>query len=59
MSRGGHGSVNHINRTEVLKWFEITEPNRLRFETNQTEPKLWFGLTVYLPINRTEPKPKF
>ena len=33
-SRGGHGSVNHINRTEALKLFGITEPNRLRFGTN-------------------------
>jgi len=40
---GGHGSVNHINQTEVLKWLEITEPNHLRFGTNRTEPKLWFG----------------
>jgi len=36
--RGGHGTVNHINRTEVWKWFGITEPNRLRFGTNRTEP---------------------
>ena len=31
---GGHGSVNHINRTEVLKWFGYSEPNHLRFEMN-------------------------
>jgi len=44
--RGGHGSVNHINRTDrnkMLKWFGKTELNHLKFESNQTEPKLWFG----------------
>jgi len=35
--------LTELNRTEVLKWFGITEPNRLRFGTNRTEPKLWFG----------------
>jgi len=31
------------NRTKVLKWFGKTEPNRIKFGSNQTEPKLWFG----------------
>jgi len=31
------------NQTKLLKWFGKTELNRLKFGSNQTEPKLWFG----------------
>jgi len=35
--------ITEPNRTKLLKWFGKTEPNRLKFGGNETEPKLWFS----------------
>jgi len=55
--RGGHGSVNLKNRTELKFWNGSEKSNRTVTGLELTElNQSLVQLTIFLPINRTEPK---